>query len=116
MITLDEAISKQREIAETQILLYEACILKEQNTHFLRQADEHKQIAEWLEELKDLREMRDAIESNANTLEQNGYNKAIDDFVKFANTMPTVEADDGTIRPMWLEEMAEQLKEGGENE
>ena len=40
-----------------------------------------------------------------------GYNKAIDDFVNFANTMPTVEAEDGTIRPMWLEEMAERLKE-----
>ena len=39
-----------------------------------------------------------------------GYNKAIDDFVKFANTMPTVEEEDGEIRPMWLEEMAEQLK------
>ena len=39
-----------------------------------------------------------------------GYNKAIDDFVNFANTMPTVEAEDGTIRPMWLEEMAERLK------
>ena len=44
------------------------------------------------------------------------YNKAIDDFVKFANTMPTVETDDGEIRPMWLEEMAEQLKEGVNNE
>ena len=44
------------------------------------------------------------------------YNKAIYDFVKFANTMPTVELEDGTIRPMWLEEMAEQLKAGGENE
>ena len=43
------------------------------------------------------------------------YNKAIDDFVNFANTMPTVEVD-GEIRPMWLEEMAEQLKEGGKNE
>ena len=42
-----------------------------------------------------------------------GYNKAIDDFVKFANTMPTVEEEDGEIRPMWLEEMAEQLKAGG---
>ena len=38
---------------------------------------------------------------------------AIDDFVRFANTMPTVESEDGTIRPMWLEEMAEQLKAGG---
>ena len=36
--------------------------------------------------------------------------KAIDDFVKFANTMPTIEEEDGEIRPMWLEEMAEQLK------
>ena len=44
-----------------------------------------------------------------------GYNKAIDDFVNFANTMPTVEVD-GEIRPMWLEEMAEQLKEGIKNE
>lgn len=41
------------------------------------------------------------------------YNKAIDDFVRFANTMPTVDEEDGTIRPMWLEEIAEQLKTGG---
>ena len=43
----------------------------------------------------------------------NVRNKAIDDFVKFANTMPTVETEDGTIRPIWLEEMAEKLKKGG---
>ena len=47
---------------------------------------------------------------------QLGYNKAIDDFVKFANTMPTVEEEDGEVRPMWLEEMAEQLKAGGDND
>ena len=41
---------------------------------------------------------------------------AIDDFVRFANTMPTIESEDGEIRPMWLEEMAEQLKVGGKNE
>ena len=40
------------------------------------------------------------------------YNKAIDDFVKFASDMPTVEEEDGEIRPMWLEEIAEQLKVG----
>ena len=38
------------------------------------------------------------------------YCKGVDDFAKFANTMPTVEEDNGTIRPMWLEEMAEQLR------
>ena len=47
---------------------------------------------------------------------KDGYNKAIDDFIKFANTMPTVETEDGEIRPMWLEEMAEQLKAGVKNE
>ena len=35
--------------------------------------------------------------------------------IKFSNTMPTVEEEDGTIRPMWLEEMAEQLKAGDDN-
>lgn len=59
------------------------------------------QIADWLEELKTYRE--------CNVCE---YNKAIDDFVKFASDMPTVEEEDGTIRPMWLEEIAEQLKAG----
>ena len=44
-----------------------------------------------------------------------GYNKGIDDFVKFANTMPSVEMEDGEIRPMWLEEMAERLKMGENN-
>ena len=43
---------------------------------------------------------------------QLGYNKAVDDFVKFASDMPTVEVD-GEIRPMLLEEIAEQLKAGG---
>ena len=43
------------------------------------------------------------------------YNKALDDFVKFANTMPTVEEESGTIRPMRLEEIAEQLKAGDNN-
>ena len=38
------------------------------------------------------------------------YCKGVDDFVKFASDMPTIEAEDGTIRPMWLEEIAEQLK------
>ena len=44
------------------------------------------------------------------------YCKGVDDFVKFVSDMPTVETDDGTIRPMWLEEMAEQLKAGVKNE
>lgn len=70
---------------------------------------ESKQLAKWLEELK-------AIKSDGFTDDllnmgfTKGYNKALDDFVKFASDMPTVETEDGTIRPMWLEEIAEQLK------
>ena len=85
------------------------------------------------EKLKTVVENKDYIVQLVNTIEktlieafenlkiedvnmfQLGYNKAIDDFVNFANTMPTVEVD-GEIRPMWLEEIAEQLKEGGKNE
>ena len=75
----------------------------------LSYAEDNEQVAEWLEELK-------AIKSDGFTDDllnmgfTKGYNKALYDFVKFANTMPTVEEDDGTIRPMWLEEMAERLK------
>lgn len=58
---------------------------------------------------------QEMISSIYNSGYANGYNKAIDDFVKFANTMPTVETEDGTNRPMWLEEMAERLKEGASN-
>ena len=72
-----------------------------------------------MEELKALRNgLKIKCDSLNEALEKGkkiGYNKAIDDFVKFANTMPTVEVD-GEIRPMWLEEIAEQLKEGGKNE
>ena len=79
-----------------------------------------EQIAEWLEELKSLKNGLNIKCDNLNeALEKGkkvGYNKALDDFVKFASDMPTVEEEDGTIRPMWLEEMAEQLKAGGENE
>lgn len=38
--------------------------------------------------------------------------QALDDFVRFASDMPIVEEEDGEIRPMRLEEMAEQLKAG----
>ena len=77
----------------------------------------------------DSRKVIEELEKAIEIIKQNGisddvyekiqmqtYNKAIDDFVRFANTMPTIESEDGEIRPMWLEEMAEQLKVGGKNE
>ena len=98
-MTIDEAIE------------HEKWISKDNKVHnFENIVNYHEQLADWLEELKIYRE------SSYGELHDMIYNKAIDDFVKFANTMPTVEEEDGTIRPMWLEELAEQLKAGGKNE
>ena len=84
----------------------------------LSYAEDNEQLAEWLEELKELRNMTAghlyAVAFNRGYLkaEKEVREKTIDDFVRFASDMPTVETEDGEIRPMWLEEIAEQLKAG----
>ena len=107
-MTIDEAIVHAREVASRKF---------DDRVHCIRCAEEHEQLAEWLEELKVLRhganELRSAGYEHGYSV---GYNKAIDDFVRFANTMPTVEEEDGEIRPMWLEEIAEQLKGAKQSE
>ena len=133
MLSIDEAIAHARDVANEQKRRSGICIQNDSEcdkfSDCLKCAEEHEQLAEWLEELKDYRdknkmvvrvdvENMDSIKDKIEELSryaENQYNKAIDDFVKFANTMPTVEVD-GEIRPMWLEEMAEQLKKGGKNE
>ena len=85
----------------------------------LSYAKDNEQVAEWLEDYKHIKQWKSDIMdsfckydvSSFEELVANTRNKAIDDFVKFANTMPTVEEEDGTIRPMRLEEMAKHLKE-----
>ena len=81
----------------------------------LSYAKDNEQVAERLKLLKWYEQGMEDIPSESGVLPKDvyhaGYNKAIDDFVKFANTMPTVEEEDGTIRPMRLEEMAKHLKE-----
>ena len=126
-MTLDEAIAQEREVAE----IHRNDIVPKEDYHNMpwidkenelnmRSAEEHEQFAEWLEELKEYKKnsntcpMCDTYCSYIAEEFENGYNKAIDDFVRFANTMPTVESEDGTIRPMWLEEIAERLKKGDE--
>ena len=87
-MTIDEAIAKHRKIAKTQKALYDACTLKERNKHFLREAEEHEQLAEWLEDYKHIKQWKsDVIDSfckyDASSLEElvnNVRNKAIDDF------------------------------------
>ena len=95
-MTIDEAIT----------------MLKFNNKHITDlKNDDLQQLTEWLEELKVYQQHEIICNKGYNA----GYNKAIDDFVRFANTMPTIESEDGEIRPMWLEEMAEKLKAGANN-
>ena len=133
-MTIDEAIQRENKIAEenqkivdteivfddvslSQLYCDDTEVIEEHLSNYKKCAEYHKQIADWLEELVMLRLDSCMIHMPERLhLVENGYNKALNDFVNFAKTMPTVEEEDGTIRPMRLEEMAEHLKAGGENE
>ena len=121
MLSIDEAIKRERQQAKEQrdhIGTWDDEYSKKCEVW----AEEHEQIANWLEELKVIKEMdlsipqhfskeqSDWIKKCCINRNKEFYIMALDDFVKFASNMPTVEAEDGTIRPMWLEEMAEKLK------
>ena len=103
-MTIDEAIEQFKYDAE--------CNRADLDLSF---AEDKDKVAEWLEELKAYRNHVFSGEMTQSMLKEE-RNKAIDDFVKFASDMPTVDEEDGTIRPMWLEEMAEKLKVGVNNE
>ena len=77
-MTIDEAIAWEMKLYGMEKDAYNTFRLESCKKF----AEEHKQYAEWLEELKDLREIKETIECNAEVLEQQGYNKAIDDFAE----------------------------------
>ena len=64
MLSIDEAIAHAREVASRKF---------DDRVHCIRCAEEHEQLAEWLEELKMYRE------SSYGELYSMVYNKAIDD-------------------------------------
>lgn len=123
MLSVDEAIAREREkakeireniIDEKNLEPYESyCIAMAAKC-----AEEHEQLAEWLEELKALKNgldikcdnLNDALEKGKNV----GYNKAIDDFsekIKSNYRLGYVGYLDKIV-----DEIAEQLKVGEENE
>ena len=91
MLSIDEAIAHAREVANTQKGKSGICLQNglecEHFSDCLKCAEEHEQLAEWLEELKALREeksdfqimAKDIAEGNYEMGMENGYNKAIDD-------------------------------------
>ena len=110
MLSIDEAIIRERKVAEEQRELFSLCLypsqecngsdickcLKNKHDGCLKCAEEHEQIAKWLEELKDYQDknkmvvrldvenidsIKDKIEELSKYAE-NQYNKAIDDVLK----------------------------------
>ena len=92
MLSIDEAIAHARAVAETcedEASKYDMCDSYEREVAYKegKCAEEHEQLAEWLEELKALREeksdfqiyAKDIAEANYEMGMESGYNKAIDD-------------------------------------
>ena len=87
MLSIDEAIAKERKLAE----IYRNDIVPKEDYHNTpwidmanegneKAAEEHEQLAEWLEELKAYREIGTVEECKNSVLDiQKAYNKAIDD-------------------------------------
>ena len=120
MTSIDEAIAMMHEWAD-----YE-CYNEEQ----IQASEAFNQIAEWLEELKFLRQwksdvMNEFCKYDCNSVEEarnNGYNKALYDFKEILTIEKIKEyaESDGFINlnncSLMIFDIAEQLKEGGENE
>ena len=116
-MTLDEAIAHAREVAEEQRKACDLAWVWDNPDNIKKCAEEHDQLAEWLEELKFLKQWKSDIMdsfckydvSSFEELITNARNKAIDDFVKeFKRKTP--------MENCLIDELAEQLKEGISND
>ena len=134
-MTLDEAIAHAREVAERKRRAInfksEDNIDDDIKANCLKCAEEHEQLAEWLEELKMYkslapRELVSEKQKNDRAIEYDkgfnygfntgfntGYNKAIDDFSKDVKDLIV---DLSVIRFKHIDNLVEQLKAGVTND
>ena len=136
MLSIDEAIAHEREVAEEQRKDNDNCKYKSQygckdcadyySKPCIECAKEHEQLAEWLEELKDYRDKNkmvvridcansDEFKDMAVKLAKEQYNKAVDDFVKLAKeyNWNIRNRNENEFIYGAIDRLAEQLKEGG---
>ena len=125
-MTLDEAIVHAREVAEEQRKACDLAWVWDNPDNIKKCAEEHDQLAEWLEELKFLKQWKSDIMdsfckydvSSFEELVTNTRNKAIDDFIKEVCKMIVQSENNGNYRFYAVEikqaiaEIAEQLKAG----
>lgn len=103
-MSIDEAIAKYKAITNTDAICPAHC-----NISCDKCVQESRQIAEWLEELKELREYFNSTEIGKYRF-QKGYNKAIDDFVNACKE--NIMYKTFGLRECDIEKIAEQLKAG----
>lgn len=139
-MTLDEAIEHVIEVAKEQKLRSGICTTNDNEcdkfSSCIKCAEEHEQLAEWLEELKTYkslapRELISEKQKNDRTMEYSkgfdygfkiGYKKSIDDFVKEICKMYVQSERNGNYRFYAVEikqaiaDLAEQLKAGITND
>ena len=132
-MTIDEAIAHAREVAKRNREQWKNCPADRRDIEHQtceQCAEEHDQIAEWLEELKFLKQWKSDIMdsfckydvSSFEELVTNTRNKAIDDFVKEVCKMIVQSENNGNYRFYAVEikqaiaDLAEQLKEGVAND
>ena len=121
MLSIDEAIEKYKEITNTKAICPGHC-----NISCDKCVQESEQLAEWMEELKFLKQWKQDIMdsfckydvSSFEELVTNARNKAIDDFVKEICKMIVQSENNGNYRFYSVEikqaiaDLAEQLKVG----
>ena len=134
LILLDEAFQRENKIAEenqkivdTQIVFDDVSIselycddtevIEEHLSNYRKCAEYHKQIADWLEELVMLRLDSCMIHMPERLhLVENGYNKALDDFVNACEKQFTTMYGQRYVDMRDIKNIAEQLKAGEKNE
>ena len=131
-MTIDEAIAYAREKAKYKKTKYDKCPTRmryccEMCFHKPKcneVAEEHKQIAEWLEELKSYRASVFSGYMTQKMLKEE-YNKAIDDLIAECENAKFAESDEISLSDVHTGvnsglsmaiHFAEQLKVGGKNE
>ena len=133
-MTLDEAIEHVIEVAKEQKLRSGICTTNDNEcdkfSSCIKCAEEHERLAEWLEELKFIRQWKSDIMddfcrydvSSFEELVTNVRNKAIDDFVKEICKMYVQSERNGNYRfysaeiKQAIADLAEQLKAGVSND
>lgn len=140
-MTIDEAIRCERKRAEESRDMY-VCLLetsyqyqikhKEEMDNYKQSAEEHEQLAEWLEDYKRVKKWKDEImeefcrydASSIEELMQRARNKAIDDvFQWLCNSKYAAWEIDVDREGLYFDnefvsfdEIAQQLKDGGTDE